>query len=86
MTRRRRRLRDELTPRRRRVETATAAALRAQRRQLSSSPARPASTAPLDRAVRELRALARDLDRRAGRDAQVRAAARGVAELARAYA
>ncbi len=36
--------------------------------------------------MRELRALARELDRRAGRDAQVRAAARGVAELARAYA
>lgn len=84
--RRHKRLRGELTARRRKVAAATGDALRAQQRQLRSRPGRRGSATPLEQASGQFRALARELDRRAGGDAQVRAAARGVAELGRAYA
>lgn len=84
--RRHKRLRGELTARRRKLAAATGDALRAQQRQLRARPGRRGPAAPLDAAAGQFRTLARELDRRADGDAQVKAAARGVAELGRAYA
>ncbi|HST42499.1 MAG TPA: hypothetical protein VLK58_23470 [Conexibacter sp.] len=83
---RHRRLRRSLAAERRRVGAATGAALTAQERALQARPGADLPVRPVQNAERELRALARELRRRAGGDTRVQAAARGVGELADGFA
>lgn len=87
LTRRRhKRLRGEFASTRRRVESTARAALRAQRSAIRKHPERPPAVASADDLAKRLRTLARELNAAAGDDPQVKAAARGVTQLARAYA
>ncbi|MDW5598725.1 hypothetical protein VSS74_30480 [Conexibacter stalactiti] len=83
---RHRRLRRSLATERRRIGAATGAALKAQERALHARPGADLPVAPVQKAERELRALARELGGRADGDGRVQAAARGVGELADGYA
>lgn len=83
--RRHRRLRRELAGRRDRVRRSLRTTLRAQQRALRARPAEQPPVTGTAELARSFDGLARELRGRAGGDAQVKAAATGVAALASAY-
>lgn len=83
--RRHRRLRRDLAGRRDRVRSSLRSTLRAQQRALSARPGEQPPVTGTAELARSFDGLARDLRGRAGGDAQVKAAATGVAALASAY-
>lgn len=82
---RRKRLRKDLAPQRRKANTAVRAALAAQQKALKADPDKPPAIDQIERVAATLEDLAKDLRRRAGGDAKVASAAQGVADLAEAY-
>lgn len=83
--RRHRRLRRELAGRRERVRRSLRSTLRAQQRALRARPTEQPPVAGTAELARSFDGIARELRGRAGGDAQVKAAARGVSALADAY-
>lgn len=83
--RRAKRLRRALAPQRERVRRSLRTTLQAQQRALRTRPTDPPPVAGAATLARTFGDLERDLRRRAGGDAQIVAAARGVGALAEAY-